>query len=283
MLSVVKNNLDKMDKRSAPPVYVETVEVASGDVDYKREIKFSAMQKIFQEVASNHCRILKIGFVDLLPHNLLWVISRVNSQFIRRPHLFEKLVVRTWPLAPSKTSIEREFEVEDADGNIIVTATSKWCLIDKDTRKPVLYNSFEHNEPKYIDRHACDYTFPDYFGQKLEEQKGITSSRFVRLSDLDLNGHMNNTIYVDLIFDVLSKEEYDKNVVEGLYIKYKKEAKFGNNIVIRKYLIRDLICVKGFVDENEIFEAVVDLLTPEEAEAKHIKLGVLSESKSKGI
>lgn len=256
--------------KDVPAVYIESVEIGTSDVDPNRIVKVSALQKIFQEVASDHSKIMSIGFEDLAKQNLSWVVSRFNTEIIRRPKLYEKILVRTWPLQPGVVESEREFEVEDSDGNLIMRATSKWCIIDTKTRKPTRMSEFTFREPQYTSRRALEYKFPDYYGKDLSEEKHLTFERRVRLSDLDLNGHMNNTIYVDMIFDVLTDEEYNKNTFEGLYMKYKKEARLGDVIEIKKYYIGDLICVKGFVNSREIFESVIDILTEEERISKRM-------------
>lgn len=252
----------------APSVYEEIITIDSGSVDHNLEVKLSGIQRIFQEVAGNHTKLMKIGFLDLLEKELSWVITKLKTTIIRKPKLYEELTFRTWPRKPGSILAERDFEVEDANGNIIVRSTSMWCLISNITRRAVRIVDFPHNEPDYIEDRTLEFSFPNYFGIKLEEQKHFESSRTVKLSDLDLNGHMNNTIYVDLVFDVLTKEEYDNYLVEGLYMKYKREAKYGDRITVKKYLIQDLVCVKGFVGETEIFEAVLDLLTAEEREER---------------
>lgn len=256
------------ENKEIPAVYIERVEIGTGDVDPNRIVKVSALQKIFQEVASDHTKILRVGFEDLAEKNLSWVISRINTVIIRRPRLYENILVRTWPLRSGIVESERDFEIEDSDGNVIMKATSKWCIIDSRTRKPIKMSEFSFREPDYISRRALEYSFPDYYGKNLSEEKHLTFERKVRLSDLDLNGHMNNTIYVDMIFDVLTKDEYNKNTFEGLYMKYKKEARLGDTIEIKKYYVGDLICVKGFVDGREIFESVIDILTEEEKTSK---------------
>ena len=261
-------------KNEAPAIYSEMAEIDTGDVDYKRQLKVSAIHKIFQEVATEHTKLLKCAMSDLAEKNLTWVISKMYTNIIRRPNMFERVLVKTWATKPVGKIVERDFTMEDMYGNIIVRATSKWCIIDMNTRKPVEISSFPHKEPtSYYNVRAMEAVFPDYYGEDLKEHKYLEFERVVRLSDLDLNNHMNNTIYIDLIFDILTREEYDKNTFEGLYIKYKKEARFGDKIVIRKYTVKDLICIKGFVDDREIFEAVVDILTDEE---KKTKLGIKS-------
>lgn len=267
------DNGNNLGKREVPGIYSEIVEIDAGDVDYTREIKMSAIQKIFQSLATDHVKLMKLSMTDLQEIGYTWVISRMFTKIIRRPRLYDRVLARTWCSKANGKVVERDFEVEDEEGNILIKASSKWCVIDMTTRKPIdIDKTLKYIEPKkYCDKKAFDVNYPDYYGENLEEQKYLEFTRKVRLSDLDLNNHMNNTIYIDMIFDIFTPEEYNKNTFEGMYIKYKKEARLGDEIIIRKYYVKDLIVVKGFVKGVEIFESVIDIFTEEEKRSREIK------------
>ena len=52
----------------------------------------------------------------------------------------------------------------------------------------------------------------------------------VRYSDIDLNGHVNNTNYPDMFFNCLPKPE--SKILKSFAISYVNEAKMGDNLKI---------------------------------------------------
>ena len=48
-------------------------------------------------------------------------------------------------------------------------------------------------------------------------------TRKVRYSDIDLNGHLNNTKYIDYIIDLHDSDFYKKNSIVRFLINYEKE------------------------------------------------------------
>ena len=56
--------------------------------------------------------------------------------------------------------------------------------------------------------------------------------RSVRYNDIDLNGHLNNTKYIDYIIDTHDINFYKKYRVNEILINYEKEIKNGDRVAI---------------------------------------------------
>lgn len=68
-------------------------------------------------------------------------------------------------------------------------------------------------------------------GPKYPELKDSTSKDYhVRFYDLDMNGHVNNSKYLDWIFEVMGADFLMKHVPKKVHLKYVKEVRPGGQI-----------------------------------------------------
>ena len=78
-------------------------------------------------------------------------------------------------------------------------------------------------------------------------------TRKVRYSDVDLNGHLNNTKYIDYILDVHDSEFYKKNRISHFVINYDKEL-MDNNLFNLYSNSSNPEYIKGEIDGATAFE-----------------------------
>ena len=52
----------------------------------------------------------------------------------------------------------------------------------------------------------------------------------IQRKDIDINGHVHNTYYLDFAYEILPNEIYDNCNFDNLEIMYKKETKLGETI-----------------------------------------------------
>ena len=203
-------------------MYKEKIQVTSNDVDQNLELKLSSLFKFLQEVASNQADSVHAGHWDLFKHNMLWVVLRMDVQIYRTPLLDEMLTVGTHPGEMKSFIYPRLFEVRDSKNNVIIKASSIWTIIDKNTRRVVLKpgelflvkGSSEKDDlplPMKVDGKASNLIY----------------QRLVRYSDIDLNGHLNNTQYVSFILDSHDDEFYKHHRPKRIEICYDKEIRMG--------------------------------------------------------
>ena len=80
--------------------------------------------------------------------------------------------------------------------------------------------------------------------------------RTVRYSDIDLNGHLNNTKYIEYILDMKNSSFYKKKEIVSILINYEKELMDGDVVSLYsneenpEYII-------GKVEDKNIFEVLI--------------------------
>ena len=80
--------------------------------------------------------------------------------------------------------------------------------------------------------------------------------RPVGFSELDVNGHMNNSKYIDETEDLLGAQYLKNHELRSLEIEYKSEIKLGQIVTLKYTKNDDDLSLVGIVEGNPCFELV---------------------------
>lgn len=203
--------------------------IKSYECDCNGKLRIITLMNIFQDVADSHASKIGVGIEHCLANGLAWVGSNYHIKISRMPEWHEKIVVKTWPSGKSKLIATRDFRVEDANGNTIIVASSQWVLIDFAKKRPV---ALENNLPEYplIEERSLDTDFPKYDAPKRDD---FIQSVKVRYDDIDVNKHVNNSIYPLWATECVGNDFRAEHQPIELEISFKKECCYGDSVKIR--------------------------------------------------
>jgi len=213
-------------------IYLEKEVIKSFHVDYKQQLRLSALFSFMQEAAYKHAEELEMGFSQLSKENHFWVLSRVIIHVDRYPIWNEKILVETWPRGFKQLFGMRDFNIVDEEGKRIAAATTAWLVIDVNTRRPVRANEVM----KYLPDNGGRRIFED-FPDKLSILKQAHPDSCVFQADyscIDPNGHVNNTKYIDWITDSFDKVEHDRSEIKSLQINFNAEMHWNDHLELFK-------------------------------------------------
>jgi acyl-ACP thioesterase len=208
--------------------FVET-KLESSHVDFKRELRMIQAFMWFQDIAAAHAENLGAGVTKLVTErNVAWVIMRMRVEVDRLPLLDEDIVIGTWPQATGPL-YERDYDVKTKDGESLLRAASVWIIMDLGTRDIV--------KDFLVDYHEIDPLKDRALGIKLRQLKAPkelteTGEKHIAYSDLDYNGHVNNTKYFDYIYDCFELAYHEKYRVSAAEINYINEAHIDEDLVM---------------------------------------------------
>lgn len=207
--------------------------VMVNDSDFTKKIKLSAVFNYFQEIAATHADNLGIGFDAIAgKHNVLWVLTRMRVDILKYPVWDEEVTVETWPQLPRKYEFERDYIMRDANGTEIARAVSSWAIIDLDTHELRKTELIDIEYPEVITERAIDCNLTKI---KPSGQPEIVYKKLIGCSDIDMNGHINNSKYIDYITDCFSMDELKQYRAGSIQVNYLNEAFPGDTIVLSKY------------------------------------------------
>jgi acyl-ACP thioesterase len=211
-------------------IHQEKFTVRSYEMDLQGVASVPAICNYLQEVAGNHATELGVAVDHLFKKNMTWVLSRLHVKFNRFPFWREEIKIETWPSGRQSKFATRDFLIFDQKHKILVKATSSWMIVDLKTEKPIVMPAFM-DEIRLPDRQrAIDDNFP-----KMKSLKNPYSElKFdVRLSDLEINQHVNNVKYIEWALEAVPFEIWRTKVLSELEVSFRSETKYGECIIIQ--------------------------------------------------
>lgn len=229
--------------------YVETFALRTGQCDMQGQWKPAAILDAMQETALVHCIHLGLPRAATDALGIAWVLSRSRVVLERAPRLGETVSVETWPLPPKHLFFPRANTFRDAAGNVIGGAMSLWVLMDVRARRVVNSAEVLARLPQNADMPAG---IPLGAARPLpgEATEGTLVPPY---SDFDLNGHVNNTRYLDWTCSALGHDIMAARRVTEFGICYEREVLPGE--AIRTELVRqgERFSFCGFAEGKRCF------------------------------
>lgn len=199
----------------------------TSDFDCCGRLKPSSLLEIFQDVAGEHAGLLGCGYKNLAPRGLMWVVLRTKYQLFGSCAMYDTVRVKTWPCPPTRVGYRREYVISAMDGSIIAKGSSEWALVDGKTRRFVgdakaYPEDIEHcTELCFEGRMERLRPFED--GEELLTIKpGYTC--------IDVNGHVNNTVYADFALDAAADRL--PQGADSFQIDFRHELRAGSTVYL---------------------------------------------------
>ena len=199
-------------------IYERSLLLGSEHVDCFRRLRTSTLFELLQTASIRHTEELGMGRDKTLDKGLLWVIARQYVVIDRMPVYDERITLRSWPGETLRVLFPRYYEILTESGETLVRGSAVWSLMDAETRTTVFPDEYgveimgvkTGGELPYLTKLAALET-PNCFDFS------------VPYSYVDLNGHMNNTRYFDLVEDHLPAAKSGK-LLREIHTEYSAEA-----------------------------------------------------------
>ncbi len=239
-----------------PRVYKKSYLVETYNTSYFQTIKVSDLFKYLQEVASLHSESMKIGYNDLKSINGAWVLTKQKLEVERLPESLEEIKIHTWSHKYNKIIATRNFVVTDSNNEILIKVISDWLVLNLSKRRITPLTKVNLDSIMSYDLQL----FPEDLAkiEIIRENLVNSFSKKVRFSDIDLNGHMNNTSYIDMVLDSIAEffnQHYQLKVIDTNFIQ---EVKYLEEILINTYQIEEYLFhheIISQLDNKQVFTA----------------------------
>jgi len=179
-----------------------------------------------QSAGDSHSRSLGTSLSDFADKNLAWVYSRYYIKILSMPRIYEKLICETWRSGINGNFVLREFRLSSAEGGKLVEAAASLALIDTVSRKPVMIPEHIKEELAIWSNSDLKYNFPPI--EKISEFDYIYRTK-VRYEDMDVNRHMNNASYAQLVYESVVSN-FTSIDMETLDMNFRGEAFTGDEL-----------------------------------------------------
>lgn len=238
-------------------IYKEQFKMGLKDIGKNNKIKNRSILEMLENIGAYHSDLVGYGVNDTTKTNLGWILLEWKLKVINRPTYGEKLEIHTWGKEMNKFFTYRDYEVYDSNNNLCVIATSKWALIDIKNRK--LSRLTEEMINKYQPEEKT--VFKEKKIGKIDTPKEVENTLQYKVirKDIDINKHMHNLYYLDLAYEALPEEVYEKRPFDNVSIIYKKEIELGEEIICNYAQNNNKYVITIKSKDERILHAIIEL------------------------
>lgn len=205
----------------------ESYKVRSFDASAYGTLTASRLLGYLLEAAGNSARSLGISVADLQQRGLTWVIGRIRIQLEDEISVGQDIEVETWPSGLDRSVAMRDFRIL-RDGQIIGRSTSRWFVLDMETRLAVRPQGIfpEALQPQLEHELKLSRILPSLPGSPT-----LRRSFEVRRADIDFNRHVTAASYLDWATEAVPVDKLDGHKLTMCDVQFLEECHLGDSIV----------------------------------------------------
>lgn len=179
-----------------PDVFDREWPLRVGDIDRVGRLRFDAAARHIQDIGSDHLR--ELGFEETHP---LWIVRRTMIDLIRPIEFQDMLRMRRWCSGTSNRWCEMRVRIDGRKGGLM-ESEAFWININRETQGPArISDDFLSGLRRTTDE--ARLRWKSYLKAGSREDAAEIREYPVRVSDIDLFDHMNNSVYWTVIEDYL--------------------------------------------------------------------------------
>lgn len=229
--------------------------ISVSNVNAEFDITLKHVFELLQDIATEHADMLGFGWNALHNEGKVFVLSKMCVEFCGKIALNDTITLATWPVLPNRFFCDREFVGKDANGNVVLKATSRWCLLDLKQRNIINPSNIEHlYGGPYLEQTS---------GASAASEKLIADSSYthcydktIRWSDLDMNKHVNNTNYPLYAMDCADSDNAFRPI-KRVEVQYHSEAHCGDVLSLYSNQSDGCLRVVGKIADKVCFTAKI--------------------------
>ena len=207
-------------------VWTEKMRVSAHDIDLNGNVRPSLILRYMQEAANQQLHNLGPSNEDLRAGGKAFILCRVGVHNPVPLHAYDEITVETWACPSKLTSFTRCARIYRRD-ELVAEMMTVWALVDLSDRRlcrvEELKLNFDTEEP-------LELPFAIRLRLPKELELSAVSKRHIGYGDCDLNCHMNNTNYPDMLASCIDGIENKR--VESFVISYIHEAPYDKDVSI---------------------------------------------------
>ena len=233
-------------------VFQKEFYVGFRNIDENLNLSKSGLLGIFTDIAGAHASSVGDGLVD---NDMRWIVVSYEVKVIRPIPAGSDIIVKTWSTGFGSVTGNREFEVRGKSGEKFAYCRSIWVRINAKTKDFVKVD--ENVREKYSSEpELTNFNTPykKVYAENLGYLVGMVTADW---RWMDINQHMNNTYYLDLIEYCLDGEFKEK--FSNFQIDYRKEIVEGIELLCYLKNMDDGVVISITSDNGKIVHAKVFL------------------------
>lgn len=205
--------------------WIENYRVSAQDTDLNRIASASALMRFMQDTANYHMEGMGPSYDELFDSGRAFILSRFAMVCHAPLFSHDPIAAETWAAPSRGAAFNRCYRILRKD-EVVAEAVSVWALVD--TKSGALLR-VEECGIDYGEDLPLEITEPLRF--RIPADAGMVPAGLheVRYSDADVNRHMNNTKYPDVLSAFLPMEG---KRIRSLALSFVSEAPLGQSVSV---------------------------------------------------
>lgn len=211
-------------------IYRESYQIKGYECDYSGKLALSKLIHIVMNASRKQD-------IDLCVPNireekgLAWFVIQHHIDIHTLPRQEETIWVETEAISYNKFFTVRRYSILDQQENVLVNVMTTFALISIEERKMVPIGedvvSYYQLDPAV--------SMPKTKRLKVEGELQKSMRYPVRIADIDINGHVNNAVYLEWFVDTLGMAFVHEHTLSSVVIRYEKEIRWGEDVSLNQY------------------------------------------------
>ena len=205
--------------------WTESYRVSAQDTDFNRVASASALMRFMQDTANYHMEGMGPAYDELFDSGRAFIIGRFAMVCPAALHSHDAITVQTWAAPSRAASFNRCYRITRGD-ETVAEASSVWALVNTNDGSLI---RVEESGIDYGEDEALTIAEPLRFRIPRGAELTALGTHSVTYADVDVNRHMNNTKYADMLCSFIDMSDVR---VRSFVINYVTEAPLGSELSV---------------------------------------------------
>ncbi len=225
--------------------WTETYRLGAAESDINRIASPSALLRYMQN--ATNCQMMAMGpsYEELFDRGYAFILSKISYSIYGTISAHDDFKVETWATPSRGVTFNRCYKITKGDA-LIAEGVSLWALVNTREKKLCRVGEVELN---YGEDAPLELDAPTRFRIPPEAPLTLVGERLVEYADCDLNGHMNNTRYPDILCSYICSMAGVRPA--KISINFVSEAKLGDSVKIYSGFCDDAYYVRTVKEDGK--------------------------------
>ncbi len=206
--------------------YTQHYRINANEADYNNIVSASGVLRYMQDAAYSQMEVDTPSYNDLFERGLSFVLSRIRMSIYKPLRSHDEIDAETWAAGSHGASFNRCYRVL-RDGGIVAEAVSVWAILDLNKKRLRHADTIDFS---YGEDEMLELDMEPRFRIPKDIPMSLVGERSVDYGDCDMNRHLNNTHYPDILCGFLP--DMDGKRVITMEISFVGEAHLGETLKV---------------------------------------------------
>lgn len=230
------------------------IEVTKDQTDESQTLCIGALARYMEQITRKHLNQYGLTREGFRARGKIWVIAWTSIEIQRLPKLGEMLLLRIWPSKKRGGMYARKYVFYTVQGEPLAWASSLFTLMDQKTR--TLADPDSKLETIPLVSFAQEQPLPKLL-QPFPKAWEHCRERIVLPEEIDQNGHLNNTHYIDWAGELRKEAGVECSYPRTVWVQYSRELLEGQTVSLRYQYEDHTLYVRGYHEEEEAFSVMM--------------------------